>query len=151
MRYRRAKARMVGAVHGVAARREEDRVRHAGIVPLLGVMHHLHAERLVGAGRRREAGGAGRHIPAIATLPSTVTVMVWVGLSIWMRMVACAGWPAAQAKPSTSKMTAKSRSRFMPADIPHGRPNAPPRYALSLAAPTALVTAARRSPMQLTA
>ena len=59
---------MVGAMHRVPARGEEDRMRHAGIVPFLRVMHHLHAERLVGAGGRGKAGGAGRDAPAIGHL-----------------------------------------------------------------------------------
>ena len=53
----------------VASRGEEDRMRHAGIVPFLRVVHDLHAEGRVGAIRSREAGSSGRHRPAVKQLP----------------------------------------------------------------------------------
>ena len=53
----------------VAPRGEEDRMRHAGIVPFLRVVHNLHAEGRVGAIRSREAGSSGRDRPAVKQLP----------------------------------------------------------------------------------
>ena len=53
----------------VAPRGEEDRMRHAGIVPFLRVVHDLHAEGRVGAIRSREAGNSGRDRPAVKQLP----------------------------------------------------------------------------------
>src|SRR6476661_3478728 len=52
----------------VAPRGEKDRMRHAGIVPFLRVVHDLHAERRVGAIRSREAGSSGRDRPAVKQL-----------------------------------------------------------------------------------
>src|SRR4029453_3117672 len=63
--HRRAETGMIGAMDAVTSLGEEDRMRHAGVVPLLGVVHDLHAERRVGAGGCREAGSAGRYAPAI--------------------------------------------------------------------------------------
>ena len=56
---------MVRAINAVPPCGEEDRMRHAGIVPLLRIVHELHAEGRVGAGRGGKAGGAGRDAPAI--------------------------------------------------------------------------------------
>lgn len=53
----------------VAPRGEEDRMRHAGIVPFLRVVHDLHAEGRIGAIRCREAGSSGRDRPAVKQLP----------------------------------------------------------------------------------
>ena len=53
----------------VAPRGEKDRMRHAGIVPFLRVVHDLHAEGRVGAVRSREAGSSGRDRPAVKQLP----------------------------------------------------------------------------------
>ena len=53
----------------VAPRGEEDRMRHAGIVPFLRVVHDLHAEGRVGTIRSREAGSSGRDRPAVKQLP----------------------------------------------------------------------------------
>src|SRR5262245_10040886 len=49
----------------VAPRGEEDRMRHASIVPFLRVVHDLHAEGPVGAIRSREAGSTGRDGPLV--------------------------------------------------------------------------------------
>src|SRR5262245_43471126 len=56
---------MVGTVDGMPTRGEEDRVRHAGIVPFLGIVHPLHAERRVRATRRRVTRRSRRDVPAI--------------------------------------------------------------------------------------
>ena len=53
----------------MAPRGEEDRVRHASIVPFLRVVHDLHAEGRIGAIRSREAGSSGRDRPAVKHLP----------------------------------------------------------------------------------
>jgi len=53
----------------VAPRGEEDRMRHAGIVPLLRVVHDFHAEGRVGTIRSREAGSSGRYRPLVKQLP----------------------------------------------------------------------------------
>src|SRR6478736_4034154 len=53
----------------VAPRGEKDRMRHAGIVPFLRVVHDLHAEGRVGAIRSRKAGSSGRDRPAVKHLP----------------------------------------------------------------------------------
>src|SRR5262249_12289996 len=56
VRRRRPQAlHLVGAMDGVADLGEEDRVRHGRIVPFLGVVVLLHAERRIGAGGRRIA------------------------------------------------------------------------------------------------
>ena len=46
--------------------------------------------------------------------------MVWVGLSIWMRILASAGRCVAPASASASNVTAKSRRVFIPDDFPQG-------------------------------
>src|SRR5262245_28065627 len=56
---------MIGAMDAVTSPGEGDRFRHAGVIPLLRVVHGLHAERRVGAGWCREASSTGRYTPAI--------------------------------------------------------------------------------------
>src|SRR5262245_15240643 len=65
MRDRRTATGMVGTVDGMPTRGEEDRVRHAGVVPFSRIMHPLHAERRVSATRRRVARRTSGDIPAI--------------------------------------------------------------------------------------
>ncbi len=59
---------MRGAVDGVAALGDEDRVRHRRVVPFARVMIFHHAEWLEVAGRRVVAVAAGRYRPGVAVL-----------------------------------------------------------------------------------
>ena len=88
---------MIAAVNGVAAAGEEDRMRHGRVVPFLGEMFLLHAERAVGA------GGVSKPAAPVETChwyfrsPSTMTVIFWLILAMVISTLAAAAGAAPAA------------------------------------------------------
>src|SRR5215471_12729808 len=104
----------------VAARGEEDLMRHAGIVPFLRVVHDLHAEGRVGAIRSREAGSSGRDWPAVKHLPIDRHDHALARLVDQNEDLAAAPELAPQARPTARKAMAKKLRRPIKADFPQG-------------------------------
>ena len=104
----------------VAPRGEEDRMRHAGIVPFLRVVHDLHAEGRVGAIRSREAGSSGRDRPAIKKLPIDRDGHGLARLVDLDEYIGQGGRTRGASKARDDKSDGEKPKAPHPADFPHG-------------------------------